>query len=205
LTEHYRVTLSDTQQQIERLAGRVLDRPVRDALIALLPIFQLKEVQDMATIQEALADLDAAVQGVAQRTAADHADLQSQIDELKAQGVDTAALQDAANKIEQRVSDLNAISVPVPTDPTAPVEEPTTPTDGGTTTPPVETPTDPAPPVDTPTDPAPPVDEPVDTTPPADPTDPTTTAPVDTPTDPIAPVDPTVPADGGDSSAPAAG
>lgn len=198
------MTLSDTQAQIERLAGKVLDRTVRDALIALLPIFELKEVQDMATIQEALADLDTAVKGVADRQATDHATLQAEIDALKAQGVDTSALQAAADSIESNVSALNAIAVPTPTDPTAPVEDPTTPPVDTPTdpappvdtptdpAPPVDTPTDPAPPVDTPTDPAPPVDTPVDTTPPADPTDPTTTAPAD----------PSVPADGsGDAAA----
>lgn len=125
--------LSDIQTQIERLASKVLDRPVRDALIAPLPIFELKEVQDMATIQEALAALDGAVKGVAQRAADDHASLQAQIDALKAQGVDTAALQDAADKIEANVSALNAIDVPVPSDPSAPVADPAS---GGDNTPP---------------------------------------------------------------------
>lgn len=111
---------SETQRLLERISRRVLDSTVRDALLLLLPIFELKELNDMADIQQALADLDAAVQGVAQRAAADHADLQAQIDALKAQGVDTSALQAAADKIEGNVEALNAIDVPA-----APAPEPT--------------------------------------------------------------------------------
>lgn len=81
----------------------------------------------MADITQALSDLDAAITGVSDRTAADVATLQAEIATLKAAGVDTAKLQAVADSIEGSVDKLNSIDPvadvpveePAPADPTA--------------------------------------------------------------------------------------
>src|SRR5689334_790302 len=107
---------------LHRYAHRILDPSVRDVLHALINLLADKEPMTMADIQQALQDLGDAVNGLAQRAAQDHSDLQAQIDQLKQSGVDTTQLQQIADSIEGHVSTLNQI------DPVAQV-----PTDGGTT------------------------------------------------------------------------
>lgn len=114
---------SATYLRLRRLIGRVLDQYTQEALLNLIPILQNKEPLTMADIQTALADLDTAVKGVAERSTADVAALQAQIDELKAAGVDTAQLQAVADSIEANVEKLNAI------DPVADVPAPDVPAD----------------------------------------------------------------------------
>lgn len=151
------------------------------ALSEVLPTLHRME-QTMADLTTSLADLQGAVQGVADRVTAGFGPLQDALaaaqqaltdfqaadaaeDTLSQASIDslTAQLAEAlgnasaaADSIEASVGQLNTIatSPPPPADP--PVDPPVDPT-----------PTDPAPPVDPPVDPAP-VDPPVDPAPSGD-------------------------------------
>lgn len=112
---------SSTYLNAVRLIGRVLDGGTRESLMALLPILMNKEPVTMADIVTALADLDAAVKGVATRNDADVTALKAEIETLKAAGVNTAQLQAVATSIETQAAALNAIEVPAaPAAPAAP-------------------------------------------------------------------------------------
>jgi peptidoglycan hydrolase CwlO-like protein len=82
---------------------RIFDPWTRIAFTALLDALP-EEL--MADLQQALTDLDGAVGAVRD----DHARLQAEIDRLAAAGTDTAALQAAADAIEERVSALNSVT-----------------------------------------------------------------------------------------------
>jgi hypothetical protein len=136
----------------------------------------------MTDIDTALSDLSTAIGAVGDRLTASLGTLQGEITTLTQSGTaDTAALQAAADAIEQDVTALNAIDVPTPTAPSDPA--PTDPTDPAAPAAPSD-PTDPAAPSDPGTAPGPGTgsDSPI-VVPPVD------SVPTD-PSDPTAPTDP---------------